>query len=172
MAYTAPTAAVAGVAYTADDTNKIVDDMVFFYNNRPLANGDSSTAAWTITAGAATWEDDTDAANFYAQVVTPVASTVIVLAIARWSSDTTNDTAVEFRVKCVGAVTGTSYGATGGTQGTSNVDCKEQASIQGYFTALAADTYTFTLQAARNNAGETISISDRQIVAIVIPTGA
>jgi len=165
MPWQALTAAAAGVAYTAADMNKVVDDLTWLNAQRPIPLGghDSGTTSWAIAAGATTFEDDSDAANFKVAITTEVASTIVVLGIARWSSSVARDTAMKMRIKITDGVT-PAYGADNGEQGTSNVDNMELYTLMGLFSSVAADTWTVTMQAARNNAGDTVTIVDRQLV--------
>lgn len=165
MPWQTMTAASALLAYDAADFNKIVDNLSYLKAGRPSGYQDASTAAWTIAAGAGTFEDDSDAANFLLTVVVSVQSTVRIFASARWYSDTARTSAFKMRVH--NATAGTSS-VDNGYAGTGTVSNRECYVVMGEFTGLAAGTHVFILEGARASATDTVVVEDRVMVGLVM----
>lgn len=165
MPWTAMTAASAGVAYTAADFNKIVDNLTWLYAQRsiPLAGYDQSVAAWAIAAGAGAFEADGDAANFKVAITNAVTCSFFAVGVVRWSSDTARDSSLKMQLEITDGVT-PANGDDNGYQGTSNVGNKECYIVTGSWAAKAADTWTVTMRGARNNADDTVTIVDRSLI--------
>ena len=163
MAYVAPTAAVAGVAYTSANMNVIKDDVIFLYAQRFLAGYDFSATDWSPTAADATYEDDTDA-GCTVTVTLVATSTVIAFGMARITSDTARDEAVKMRFKGTG---GTSDEL--GYAGFSDAGCRICYPLAGAWASQVAGAFTVVLQAAQAEADDAITIEDRYFIVVVVP---
>lgn len=118
--------------------------------------------SWTITAGATTWETDPYG---YLSVSVDVTSWLVLVGTVLWSSNNARTLSVDFRF------TESSLGVTGYTgyvgEPVANTNVLVQFLMR--FQNVAAGSYSVYLQARRNNAGDTVTITHRRITGIVIP---
>jgi len=164
MAYVAPTAASAGVAYTAEHFNEIKDDVIWLYNQRPLAGKVYGGTDWSPTAADGTFEDDTDAATTKVTLTLVATSTVFVFANIRVTSDTQRDEAVKFRCKV-----GSSYGTGNMYQGFPAANCRINYPLVDWVASVAAGSVDIILSGAQAEADDAITIEDRTILVLAIP---
>ena len=128
---------------------------------------DYRTAAWTITAGAATYE--TDPALSVA-LTTDVITEILCVGMLRWTSDTVRVNSIIARAWMDGATAG----ATTGWISCGRANDYYQLTYATMYNAVAAGAHTFTFQAARNNAGDTVTLRDATggIVSVVSWSGS
>jgi len=163
MAYVAPTAASAGVAYTAANMNVIKDDIIWLYNQRVLAGYDYSGTDWSPTAADATYEDDTDT-DCTVTVTLVATSTVLAFGMARITSDTARDESVKMRFKGTGGTTNEmGYG------GFADANCRISYPLTGAWVHQGAGDFTVVLQAAQAEADDALTIEDRYFCVVVAP---